>query len=91
MYERLEAVISGMVQGVQYREYAVRAARALHLTGSTQNESDGTVSVVAEGPRELLEKFLERLRVGSLQSEVKKVEAEWYPVRYDFKSFDIYE
>ncbi len=91
MYERLEATIHGKVQGVQYREFAVRAAQKLHLMGSVRNLSDGSVEVVAEGPRELLEKFLDRLRTGSLHSEVKNIEVEWYPIQYEFKSFAVYE
>jgi acylphosphatase len=91
MYERLEAVVSGKVQGVLYRDYICRKATQLHLAGAIQNLSDGTVSVIAEGPRPLLDKLIEQLHVGSLQSEVKSVEIEWYPITYEYKTFDVYE
>jgi len=89
MYERLEAIISGRVQGVMFRDFTQRRAKKLHLTGEVQNLSDGTVSVIAEGPREHLDKLLDQLRTGPLLSEVKNVEVEWYPISYDHKTFEI--
>ncbi len=62
--ERLEAVVSGRVQGVGFRYFVVRAAETLGLTGSVRNERDGTVSVIAEGDSDRLAALEERLREG---------------------------
>jgi len=65
--------IVGRVQGVGFRWWAARHARALALAGTVRNDDDGSVEVEAEGPpagvaqlRALLEEgppnaFIERL------------------------------
>lgn len=89
MNERLEAAVTGRVQLVMYRDFATRKARGLKLTGEVQNMPDGTVRVVAEGPRKQLELYIAKLRKGSLLSRVESVTATWLPVTDEFTSFTI--
>lgn len=56
--------MSGRVQGVGFRHFTIRAARALGLRGTVRNVPDGTVEVRAAGPPERLESLRERLRQG---------------------------
>jgi acylphosphatase len=75
--QRLEAIVHGLVQGVFFRhDTRVQAAR-LGLTGTVRNLPDGTVRVIAEGPRERLEALLEWLRHGPELAEVQRVDSEW--------------
>lgn len=53
--ERLELVVRGRVQGVYFRASTRDEARRLGLTGWVRNEPDGSVRVLAEGPRAALE------------------------------------
>ena len=53
--QRLTAIVHGDVQGVGYRFFAQRQAARLGLRGYVRNLRDGTVEVVAEGPRPLLD------------------------------------
>ena len=68
--------VSGQVQGVGYRYFAVRAARELGLKGWVRNLSDGRVEAYAAGPASLLEDFEARLRKGPMSGEVRGVEVE---------------
>jgi acylphosphatase len=68
--------ISGQVQGVGYRYFAVRAARELGLKGWVRNLSDGRVEAYAAGPAHLLEDFEARLRKGPMSGEVRGVQVE---------------
>lgn len=89
MHERLEAVVSGRVQMVMYRDFAQRKARGLKLTGEVQNLPDGTVRVVAEGPREKLEAYLKKLHGGPLLAKVEHVAPEWLPATGSYRGFII--
>ena len=77
---RLVAVVAGRVQGVGFRYYVVREARRLGLDGWTANEVDGSVRVVADGPRDTLEVLLDALREGPPASIVERVVVNWPPV-----------
>lgn len=89
MDERFEAIISGRVQMVMYRDFATRKARGLKLVGEVQNLKDGTVRVVVEGPREKLLTYVEKLKKGSLLSNVEEVRVTWQPARNIHTSFTI--
>jgi acylphosphatase len=77
---RLDATVRGRVQGVGFRYFVLREARRLALDGWTANEADGSVRVVADGPRETLGVLLEALREGPPASIVERVVDEWPPV-----------
>ncbi len=86
---RLQAFVSGVVQGVGYRYFAMNAAHMLGVTGWVRNRIDGSVMVVAEGPREELEKLLKELRRGPHSGRVDKVNVSWFPYQGDFDRFEV--
>ncbi|MGE5540870.1 MAG: acylphosphatase [Bacillota bacterium] len=87
--ERLEAIVSGRVQMVMFRDFTQRKASGLKLTGWVKNLPEGTVHVVAEGPRTKLEKLLEKLHHGPLLARVDAVEVRWLPSTGEFNKFRI--
>ena len=89
MNERIETIVSGRVQVVMYRDFATRKARGLGLVGEVKNLPDGTVRVVAEGPRATLERFVKKLHRGSLLSRVDGIAMSWLPATGAYRSFDI--
>lgn len=89
MNERLEAIVSGRVQGVMYRDFAQRAAHRLQLTGEAENLSDGTVRVVAEGERGTLDAFITELAHGPFFAEVDAVAPSFTNATGEFKKFSI--
>ena len=89
MHERLEAIVSGRVQMVMYRDFTQRKASGLQLTGEVRNNTDGTVTVIAEGPREQLEMLYKKLQKGSLLSHVEEVHATWHPAQTTYSKFSI--
>ncbi|HEX9105682.1 MAG TPA: acylphosphatase [Longimicrobiales bacterium] len=66
--------ILGRVQGVGFRWWAAREARALALAGTVQNERDGSVEVEVEGPAMDLEQFRELLEQGPPGATVDRVQ-----------------
>ena len=89
MNERLEAVVSGRVQMVMFRDFTQRKARGLKLVGEVKNISDGTVYVIAEGERKALELLVQKLFKGSLLSEVESVEVKWLSATNEFSMFTL--
>ena len=86
---RLRAIVKGIVQGVGYRFFVEDRAYELGLTGYVRNLPDGTVEVVAEGDKEVLELLLEHLRRGPRSARVTDVEVEWGEATGEFRDFRI--
>ena len=70
------AVVHGMVQGVGFRFFAQRSARALGVRGWVRNRADGTVESLVEGDEAAVTEYLARLGKGPLGSRVDDVEVE---------------
>ena len=88
-HARLHAIVSGIVQGVNFRYYTQERARQLRLTGWVRNLVDGKVEVIAEGPRPALEKLLEFLRRGPPAAAVTAMQTEWSQASGEFTSFEL--
>jgi len=72
--KRVVTRVAGLVQGVYFRDYAQKEARALELSGWVRNRPDSTVEVVLEGEAEKIEQMIAWLHIGSPQAEVKEVQ-----------------
>jgi acylphosphatase len=68
--------VSGAVQGVGFRYFALHAAQKLALAGYTRNLSDGRVEVYALGTTEQLVELRRVLECGPLAATVTSVTAE---------------
>ncbi len=86
---RLDARVTGRVHGVGFRYFAFREAQALGLVGWVENLADGSVHCVAEGPRDRLEAWLDRLRDGPPAAIVDGVSVAWMAATATFASFGV--
>jgi acylphosphatase len=83
-------LISGSVQGVGFRWFVARHARALGLTGFARNLPGGSVEVVVSGPEDALPELERLLRSGPAHAQVEQVERSPGPATLPAgKSFDI--
>jgi acylphosphatase len=86
----LYAVAHGRVQGVNFRDFTLRWAWTLGLTGYVKNLPDGrSVEVRAEGERGHLEQFLEHIKVGPRAARVDSVDVKWSEYTDNFKAFEM--
>ena len=83
----LAAVVHGTVQGVGFRYWCWRQAEKLGLTGTATNNEDGTVSVVAEGPRWAVGEFLQALISRDTPGAVITVDEHFGPATGQFTDF----
>ena len=68
--------VSGIVQGVGFRYFALHTAQKLGLSGYTRNLHDGRVEVYAIGSAEHLAKLRAALERGPISASVSDVEEE---------------
>lgn len=67
-------MVTGRVQGVNYRRFVVEMAQALGYVGYVKNMNDGSVEVVINATyEEDLEFFISKLYDGSMFSDVHDV------------------
>jgi acylphosphatase len=67
-------VVRGRVQGVGFRWFVEREAHMLGIAGWVRNNHDGSVEVLAQGPRDQLSGLHGRLREGPRAARVDAVE-----------------
>jgi hydrogenase maturation protein HypF len=90
MNRRLHLVIRGAVQGVGFRPFIYRLAKDMELNGWVNNSSQG-VFIEAEGPKDVLDKFLLRIeKEKPPRSFIQSIESSFLDP-LGFTSFDITE
>ena len=85
----LKAKVSGKVQGVWFRKYALDSARDIGVVGMVKNLVDGSVLVMGSGDDENLRKFKELLENGSPNSRVDKIDYSWEDSSVEYSTFEI--
>jgi acylphosphatase len=71
----LRVIVSGHVQGVGYRMWAVAEANRRRLAGWVRNCRDGTVEVLLRGDEAAMEDMITALWQGPPAAEVTHVES----------------
>ena len=71
--KRLHIIVEGKVQGVGFRQFTVKQAAELGITGWVRNLPDGRVEALAEGIPGALAAFLRLLERGPRLARVEKV------------------
>ncbi len=86
---RVRVRVYGIVQGVGFRYYTKMHADRLGIKGYVENKLDGSVEIVAEGPRDKVEELLDIVRRGPPAAVVERVDVEYEEPRGEFDRFYI--
>jgi acylphosphatase len=70
----LRLTITGLVQGVGYRQWLRRRAERLGITGWVRNREDGSVEAVLAGTDEAVGKLLREAMTGPLGARVDSMD-----------------
>lgn len=84
---RVTASVQGIVQGVGFRYWVWKHAEKLGLTGSAVNQPDGSVQLIAEGPRWAVRDLLQGLQSSEAPGAVFTVDAHYESARGDIQGF----
>ncbi len=82
-------IVSGHVQGVGFRYFALDAGQRENLRGYVRNLEDGRVEAVAEGDADSVERFERALRQGPSRSRVEDVVVDEITPAQHSTGFDI--
>ena len=82
-------VVTGAVQGVGFRFFAVRKAQEYDLKGWVRNTNEGTVESEVEGEKSLILDYIKDLKTGPRGAKVKDVKVEWNPFQNKHQDFQI--
>jgi len=82
--------VKGRVQGVGFRAHVEYFARQIGgLSGWVRNVGYDTVEAVAEGKRDKVELFIERIKEGPRGSRVDESKVEWESPTGEFQEFGV--
>ena len=81
--------VTGMVQGVGYRYFALRQADMFGLNGYVKNKMDGSVEVEVEGEKDIIEQYKSILTEGPAYSNVEQVEIVYGPYTGKYSKFSV--
>lgn len=87
--KEIKAIISGKVQGVNFRNFVKQKAGSLWLSGFVENIPDYRVRVVAQGSEEKLERLIEYLHKGPFAAKPSRVEVEWREPEEELRGFKV--
>ena len=86
---RARLVISGRVQGVDFRASARDEARALRLAGWVRNRLEGDVEAVVEGEEGAVQAFIAWCRNGPPAAHVSAVQVAMEPYTGELQGFRV--
>ncbi|MDD5581908.1 MAG: acylphosphatase [Candidatus Marinimicrobia bacterium] len=84
-----EYVLTGRVQGVGFRWFTHNLASYYNIKGYVKNQPDGSVLVVAQGTKEMLELFEKRLAEGPTYALIRNMTKETIETDERYSRFDI--
>lgn len=73
MLKTISILVTGKVQGVWYRKHTQQKAAELGITGTVQNQKDGTVYIIATGTDEQLQQLVYWCKQGPPGAAVEEV------------------
>ena len=65
--------VTGRVQGVSFRDWTIRQACQLNISGWVRNRRDGTVEALISGSSDKIKVMLNRLEVGPSSANVTSI------------------
>jgi acylphosphatase len=78
---QVRVTITGRVQGVGYRDWALATGRQLGLTGWVRNRTDGSVEALVVGDERAVGQMIDACRRGPTLARVEEIDVE--PVDLD--------
>ncbi len=89
MAQRAHVIISGRVQGVNFRAATQRYVQPLGIEGFVRNLPDGRVEAVFEGDDASVQQAIDWCHTGPPAAHVDRVDVDWQAPTSEFSGFAI--
>lgn len=86
---RARVLVSGRVQGVNFRYLTQKFALRYNVKGFVRNLDDGRVEAVFEGDKKDVDKMINFCKIGTSVAKIENVDVEWEDFKDEFDSFEI--
>jgi acylphosphatase len=86
---RVHIWVTGRVQGVGFRAFVLQSGPLFGLSGWVHNVGYDQVETLAEGPRVVLERFVQVVKTGPRASRVDEARVEWETPTGEFEGFEV--
>ncbi len=89
MLTKAEIIVKGDVQHAGYRGEVLKIAQGFPIKGFVENLKGGSVKIICECEKEVINDFLRAIDIKNEFIDVKEIEKEFLPPRNEFESFEI--
>jgi acylphosphatase len=86
---RVHIWVKGRVQGVGFRAHIEYYGLQIGVIGWVRNIGWDTVETAAEGTREQIDEFIEKVKTGPLAARVEDVRIEYEPITRQLSGFTV--
>lgn len=86
---RVEIIVKGHVQGVGFRYFVHKNAQKFDVSGFVNNLYDGSVKIVAEGEKQIIDNFIQIALKGPSRSIVSEKSINFTEATGEFHDFRI--
>lgn len=86
---RAHIFVSGLVQGVFFRQNTRQEAEKLGIKGWARNLPDGRVEAVFEGNKDKIEEMIKWAKTGPSSAKVENIDLNWEDFQDEFSEFNI--
>lgn len=87
--KRTRVLISGLVQGVNFRYFTRRTAEQFNVKGWVRNLPGGEVEGLFEGRESDLRRLIEWCQEGPAAAQVDSVAIDWEEAKGEFSTFEV--
>ncbi len=87
--QRATIIISSDVQDVGFRATVMRLGQKAGITGYVENQPNGTVRMICEGDRKVLDSFIKIIDIHEDGVEVENIDVKWSEATGEFEWFTV--
>ena len=87
--KKVHIIVSGVVQGIGYRQWLKRGAKRFFITGWVKNREDGSVEAVLFGEEKNIDLFMHHAKNGPPLAHIRDIKIEPYITEETFSLFSV--